>query len=119
MNLRKVGAAAEHEAEAYLVRKGAEILDRNVRLGHGEIDLVAKMGDVILFVEVKARSSDRFGTPAEAVHREKRRRILSAANCYIGMHGLTDSPIRFDIIERTDGKIRHIEGAFDATGEGF
>ena len=116
MNARAVGARAEDAACAYLREKGYEILDRNLRLGHGELDIVARRDGVTAFVEVKYRRDGRFGTPAEAVTPLKMRRILDAATCYAAEHGLLESPLRFDVIELCAGKIRHIEGAFDEGG---
>ncbi len=115
MNRRAAGARAEEMACAYLIGDGYEILARNVRLGRGEIDIVAQKGDVVAFVEVKARSTARFGTPAEAVTREKMRRIISAATAYAAAHDLFDWRLRFDVVELAAGKIRHIESAFDLT----
>ena len=102
MNARAVGARAEDAACAYLQKKGYEI--------------VARRGDVTAFVEVKYRRDSRFGTPAEAVTPLKMRRILSAATCYAAEHDLLETPLRFDIVELSAGNIRHIEGAFDASG---
>ena len=116
MNARAVGARAEDAACAFLQDRGYQILARNLRLGHGELDIVARRGDVTAFVEVKYRRDSRFGTPAEAVTPLKMRRILSAATCYAAEHDLLETLLRFDIIELSAGNIRHIEGAFDASG---
>ena len=116
MNARAVGARAEDAACAFLRDRGYEILARNLRLGHGELDIVARRGDVTAFVEVKYRRDGRFGTPAEAVTPLKMRRILDAATCYAAEHDLLETPLRFDIVELSAGNIRHIEGAFDASG---
>lgn len=117
MSSRAWGDLGEDNVCAHLAQQGIEVLDRNVRLAHGELDIVAREGETYVFIEVKARTSARFGTPAEAVDSRKRRRILSAATCYAAMHGWMDCRIRFDIIEQTPGKIRHIKGAFDASGK--
>jgi len=116
VNTHAAGNRGETLACAYLQKCGAQIIARNVRLGRGEIDIIAREGDVILFIEVKSRSSLRFGTPAEAVHLQKQQRIIDAASRYMARHGLCDSPVRFDVIEHLNGKIRHIKGAFDASG---
>ena len=116
MNARAVGARAEDAACAYLREKGYEILDRNLRLGHGELDIVARRDGVTAFVEVKYRRDARFGTPAEAVTPQKMRRVIDAATCYAAEHGLLETPLRFDVVELSAGNIRHIEGAFDASG---
>jgi len=116
MNRRQqFGNAGEDAACAFLAKKGWEILGRNVRKGRNEIDIIARKRGLIAFVEVKARSGLGFGAPAEAVNTEKQRRIAQAAALYMQENGLADANIRFDIIEVLPGKIRHIEGAFDAT----
>ncbi len=115
MNARAVGARAEDAACAYLAADGYAILARNLRLGRGELDIVARKGDITAFVEVKYRRDARFGMPAEAVTPLKMRRILDAATCYAAQNGLLETKLRFDVIELLDGKIRHIEGAFTAS----
>ena len=115
MNARAIGAQAEDAACAYLAAHGYVILARNLRLGHGELDIVAQKDGVTAFVEVKYRSGKRFGLPAEAVTPLKMRRILDAATCYATQNCLLEAKLRFDVIELFAGKIRHIEGAFDAS----
>ena len=115
MNRRAYGNAGEDAACAYLMRRGWTILDRNVRRGRGEIDIVARKRDAVAFVEVKRRSGLGYGRPAEAVNREKQLLIAHAAALYMQENGLSDSKIRFDVIEILPGEIQHIEGAFDAT----
>ena len=113
MNRRAFGGEGERAACEYLRRKGWTIVDTNVRRGRGEIDIVARKRRLTAFVEVKRRSSLRYGTPAEAVNREKQRRIVGAAALYMQEHSL--EKVRFDVIEILPGEIRHIESAFDAT----
>ena len=115
MNRRAYGNAGEDAASAYLVRHGWTILGRNVRRGRGEIDIIARKRDIVAFVEVKRRSGLNYGRPAEAVNREKQTRIAHAAALYMQENDLSDSKLRFDVIERLPGEIQHIEGAFDAT----
>ena len=115
MNRRAFGNAGEDAACAYLMRRGWTILDRNVRRGRGEIDIIARRKDIVAFVEVKRRSGLNYGRPAEAVNREKQMRIAHAAALYMQENGLSDSELRFDVIEILPGEIQHIEGAFDAT----
>ena len=115
MNRRAFGNAGEDAACAYLMQHGWTILDRNVRRGRGEIDIVARRKDTVAFVEVKRRSGLGYGRPAEAVNREKQTRIAHAAALYMQENGLSDSKLRFDVIEILPGEIQHIEGAFDAT----
>ena len=115
-NTRKTGARYELLAAVHLEKCGYHIIEKNYRCRIGEIDLVACDGAYLVFVEVKYRRGARFGSPAEAVTPAKRRRILDAALCYAAQAGLLDAPLRFDVIEVTPGAIRHIPGAFDATG---
>ena len=116
MNKRTNGAQGEAEARAFLEGKGAKILEMNWRRPTGEIDIIARQGKTLLFVEVKRRASLRYGRPAEAVDKAKQAHILRTAALYVQEHGLSDAPMRFDVIEVLPEEIRHIEGAFDATG---
>ena len=113
MNRRAFGAEGESTACAYLKKKGWTIVETNVRRGRGEIDIVAQKRGLTAFVEVKRRSSLRYGRPAEAVNSEKQRRIAGAAALYMQEKGL--EKVRFDVIEILPEEIRHIENAFDAT----
>ncbi len=115
MNKRELGAEGEARARAYLLGKGAKILEMNYRRPTGEIDIIARQGRTLLFVEVKRRSSLRFGRPSEAVNRQKQAHILRTAQLYLQEKRLEDAPVRFDIIEVLPDEIRHIENAFDAS----
>ena len=115
MNTRAFGMAGEDAACAYLIKKGWKILGRNVRIGRNEIDIIAGKKKLIAFIEVKRRSSERYGSPAEAVNLEKQRRIVQAAALYMQENGLAGANIRFDVIEVLPEGLRHIEAAFDAT----
>jgi len=116
MNKRTFGGEGEAAARDYLIGKGWHVLAMNYRRPTGEIDIVATKRGIIAFIEVKRRTTDRYGRPAEAVTPAKRLRILRTAALYIQEHHLEDKRIRFDVIELTPGSINHIEGAFDATG---
>ncbi len=115
MNRRDYGAAGERSARDYLAAKGAKVLEMNFRRPTGEIDIVARLKKTLLFVEVKRRSSLRYGRPAEAVNAAKQAHILRTAQLYLQENGLEDAPVRFDVIEILPEGIRHIEGAFDAS----
>ena len=115
MNRRSIGAQGEADARAFLQQKGAKILEANYRRPTGEIDIIARLGKTLLFVEVKRRSSLRYGRPAEAVDRQKQAHILRTAQLYLQENRLGDVPVRFDVIEVLPGQIRHIENAFDAS----
>jgi putative endonuclease len=114
------GAAGETLACRHLQDQGYRILARNFRCRSGEIDVVAREGDVTVFVEVKDRRSRSHGEGHESVTFGKRRRVVKAARLYAASNGLSEAPIRFDVvsIERDSGgdRIRHDRGAFDADG---
>ena len=115
MNRRRIGSEGEALARELLAGEGARILEANYRRPTGEIDIIARQGRTLLFVEVKRRSSTRFGRPAEAVDREKQTHILRTALLYMQEKGMMDAPARFDVIEVLPDGIRHIENAFDAS----
>lgn len=115
MNNAHIGAIAEAAARDYLIGAGWEIVKANLRIAGAEIDIVARHGDLIAFIEVKARKNARYGRPAAAVTRAKRQRIVRAARAYAAVNGLSDAPMRFDVIEILPGEITHIPGAFDAS----
>lgn len=106
------GDSGEEVAYKYLKKKRYKILERNYRNPVGEIDIVAKFRDTIVFVEVKTRTSDYFGLPREAVDDYKQEKIRRVALGYLKHHRLMDSLIRFDVVEILDGKVTHIEDAF-------
>ena len=91
------GARAEALAAAYLVRQGLAIVARNFRIRAGEIDLVARDGRVLVFVEVRLRRSARFGGAVESITATKRARLVAAANAYLARLG-REPPCRFDAI---------------------
>jgi putative endonuclease len=112
------GKLAEREAALYLRRRGYRIIAQNLRLKSGEIDLIAMKGDLVVFVEVKARSSDEFGTPAESLLPRQQKRIRNAAEIFLSKRGWSERERRFDLIavdldERGNVKrIEHIPNAF-------
>ena len=117
-NRRSEGCKFENLACGYLRGKGYKILDRNVYLMRKELDVVALHLGTIVFVEVKGRRSTRYGLPAEAMGRTKRRHMIDAARAYIKKKNLTGKPCRFDFIAVTFEAglptFRHIENAFEA-----
>lgn len=118
---RLLGDRGEQAAARYLRRQGLRILHRGYRTNHGEIDLIALDGNVIVFVEVKAR---RQGVPAEAVTMEKQRRLTLAALHFLKKHGLLEQRSRFDVVaiiwseDDNPPQIEHIRDAFEAVGRG-
>lgn len=120
---RRLGAGPAGEALAcrHLRAQGYEILDRNYRCRSGEIDIVARQGEATVFVEVKERRGASHGEGHEAVTFGKRRRVIRAARLYAASRGLTERPLRFDVVSidwKDPGhpRIRHDAGAFDADG---
>jgi len=109
------GKLGEELAVNYLIGKGYEILERNWRNIHKEIDIIAKDGKDLVVVEVKTRQTDEYGNPDVAVTKKKQRMLIAAANAYITRNNL-DIETRFDIISivfKDDAPvIEHIEDAF-------
>lgn len=95
---KRLGNFGEKVAAEYLKKHGYTIRGRNFRCAFGEIDLVAEKEQTIVFAEVKTRSSDTFGTPAEAVSRKKQRHIWKSAELYLSENPW-EGDIRFDVIE--------------------
>ncbi len=92
------GKYGEDLAVAELERRGYAIVDRRYRTHRGEIDIIARDGDTIVFVEVKARLTAECGTAAEAVTRRKQRQLVRMAAEYLARHRLAASPCRFDVV---------------------
>jgi putative endonuclease len=116
---RQTGAAAETAAAAYLERAGLRVIERNVRFVHGEIDLVCREGDVLVFVEVKSRRAQWGDGPASAVSALKQWRLTRLAHHYLKWRRLGEPRCRFDVVAVTVGDdgalgVRHLRGAFDA-----
>jgi len=116
---RALGRYGEALAAEYLVRAGFRILARNVHLRHAELDLVALDRGALVFVEVRLRSSARFGSGAESVDARKRRRIIAAARELLARGDLPRAPrIRFDVIAvdaaRDPPELTHFRDAFTA-----
>jgi putative endonuclease len=112
--VRARGAAAEAAAAAFLEGRGLRILERNFNTRMGEIDLVAEHDGTLVFVEVRMRTSERFGGAAGSITAAKRRRIVAAARLY--MARLQSEPAcRFDaVLVDGEGAMRWIRGAFEA-----
>ena len=109
---RARGAAGETQAADYLAAQGMEILARNFTVRGGEIDLIARDGAYIVFVEVKQRTSAYAGLGREAVNLKKQRFICRAAMQYLMKHNLMQSFVRFDVVEIQAGQLTHIKNAF-------
>lgn len=118
---RVLGSRGESIAAEYLVRRGFRILERNVRCGRGEIDLIAVDGAVVVFVEVKGNRGRRFGAPEEMVTPAKQRQLTRLATWYLQRRRWLGRPARFDVVAvdwDPDGtaSVRHLANAFPAAG---
>ena len=115
---KELGKAGEERAALYLKRQcGYRILQRNYRTRLGEIDIIARDCDTIVFVEVKTRRSLCYGYPAEAVAQHKQFKLKITAQSYMSRYRLWDVPCRFDVIEVMPGpggalRLHHIRHAF-------
>ena len=119
---RAQGDAAEDRACRHLEGSGLTIVERNFRTRGGEIDIVARKGDVLAFVEVRSREVPGFGTPEESVTPAKRRRIVGAARQYLSTVPPSSwREARFDVIaiegSGAAAVLRHYPAAFDAKGK--
>lgn len=118
---RMVGLEGEAVARRFLEGLGFRIVEENFSCRLGEIDLIAQDGEVLVFVEVKARRSVRFGSPAEAVHARKQRQILRVAEAYMKEHRLR-VPCRVDVVavefpsEGSQARVELIRNAVQGTG---
>ena len=114
------GLAAEEMAARYLETKGFRILERRYRIRQGEIDLIAEApddnGSSVVFFEVKYRKDLDFGKPSLAVDRRKMQRIIQTARHYMAANHLSETAVRFDILEiwweKDHHKIHHYKNAF-------
>ena len=113
LNKRAVGTAYERQAGAFLSEQGYEILQYNYRCARGEIDIIAREGGYLVFVEVKYRKDIRGGHPLEAVNLSKQRKICRTAEYYCLRYGYgEETPCRFDVIGILGTEMIHVEHAF-------
>ncbi len=113
---RSLGMAGEAAAERWLRRAGFVIVARGFRARCGEIDLIARDGALVVFVEVKTRTNEAFGRPAESVTVRKRGRIARVASAFLARSGWTERACRFDVVEVVpvgdEWRVTHIPDAF-------
>lgn len=118
INNKTIGEYGESLSETYLNSSNYCILAKNYRTRFGEIDLIARKNDILIFFEVKARYSDSFGKPLQAISEKKKRSILMNSKLFIMEYRLFNINVRFDILEvflnykDTNHKINHIKNAF-------
>jgi len=119
MNGKELGKRGEDAAAEFLCSHGYRILARNYRVACGELDIVARQRETLVFVEVKTRRGDRCGTPGQSVTWRKQQKIIRTAQWYLQEHHLDQVPCRFDVIEvfpypARAWNVRQIQGAFEA-----
>ncbi len=113
MNRRQIGTEYERRAAAFLVEKQCVILERNYRCRAGEVDLIVRDGNYLVFVEVKYRRSAQTGDPLEAVNYAKQKKISRTALWYLQSHGYgLDVPCRFDVVGICQDQITWMKDAF-------
>lgn len=118
----RFGQASEDRAEEFLRRKGYRILARNLRTSLGELDLVAEDAGVLVFVEVKARTTGAFGGAVLAADRRKQAKLIRLASQYLAQRHLMERACRFDVVlvqGEADAplQVEHIENAFDVSDQ--
>lgn len=117
-----VGKRGEDLAADYLIKQGSKILERNYRQRCGEIDIIARDGKTLVFIEVKTRRSNTFGSPFDAITPKKQQQIATTAKDYLCRKKLFNKPARFDVIGVTllpgkKPKIEIVTNAFELPGK--
>lgn len=114
MKAKDIGNIGENMACKFLLENGYEILQRNFTKPYGEIDIIAKDKDFLVFIEVKARKNTNFGYPRDFVNKSKIKKIIDVAQIYMLEEKLLDVKFRFDVIEIIFEKneITHLKNAF-------
>ncbi len=107
-----MGSAGEKRAVKFLKNKGFKILKTNYKTPFGEIDIIAEDDSVIVFIEVKTRTSENYGLPREAVDRRKQEKYYRTATFYLQREKKMERECRFDVVEVENKKINHIFNAF-------
>lgn len=113
----ELGRQGEHLAADHLVKQGLVVLSRNWRCRDGELDIVATDGRTLVVCEVKTRSGEAFGLPAESVDATKARRVRAATRAWLRRYGVGWCPVRFDVIAvlwpaGEQPALEHLRGAF-------
>jgi len=113
MNKRTIGSQYEDMAKRYLITQGVLLLESNFRVRTGEIDIIGKQGNTLVFFEVKYRKNNRAGSPLEAVSYRKQKQICKTAMYYINKYKVSSHMnIRFDVIGISEKEISWIQNAF-------
>ncbi len=115
LNINNQGLIAEHTAEAYLKKQGLSLLEKNFSCRFGEIDLVMRDGNTLVFVEVRLRSNAKFGSAAQSINHSKQEKLIRTAQFYLQQKDLALA-CRFDVVlfnERQMQSIEWIRNAFE------
>ena len=112
MNTHELGRGQEQRVADWMRQQGFYIVEQNFRCKFGEIDLIARDGTCLVFVEVKYRTTDRYGSPLESVNVRKQQTIRKVAEVYLLTRKQTDCEVRFDVVGICGDDIRHIKDAF-------
>jgi len=108
LSKRMKGEIAETIAVSFLSKQGYTILEKNFRFGRGEIDIIARDGDVLVFVEVKSKQSDAEGRPEDEVDQRKQTQVRRIAEGYLHIHGIRDVPCRCDVVAIVGDERSHV-----------
>ncbi len=110
---RSIGEQAESRAEQYLSQQGLRCLEKNYRCKYGEIDLIMRDSEFLVFIEVRFRKTEKFGNPTETVTLKKQQRIVTTARHYIQSHSFAqEMPCRFDIVGMSSNELLWTKAAF-------
>ena|SRR3990172_12118469 len=113
---KDIGKAGEEQAANFLCNSGYEVVARNYRWARGEIDIVARQNDLLIFVEVKTATNNAFGNPETWVNERKQKQIGMVAERYLQENEIVDMDCRFDVVavsfKNKNWQIKHIENAF-------
>jgi len=112
LNTKNIGNKGENIACEYLKKQGYKIIARNLYIGKSELDIIAKDGKTLVFVEVKTRFTSLFGSPVESITESKIKNIIFSAKMYIASYKMYNVAVRFDVIGVDGEKIEHIKDAF-------
>ncbi len=111
------GQQFEQLAARFFEEHGFQILERNWRTGHKELDLIVKKDNLVVFVEVKSTFSVKFGHPAERIDRHKIANLTQAAQQYLIAENINNCDLRFDVVTFVNGQLEHFPDAFPAASD--
>ena len=119
---KELGQKGEKAAQMFLSDRGMEILETNWKCSYGEVDIIARDEDVLVFCEVKTRRTTSAGIPEEAITQKKRERYIRMARLYLSRNDVEHQSLRFDVIgiyalNETQALLRYARNAFDASGD--